>query len=124
MIGKPDECIKYYKQSLEATPGQIYALNNLGSLYASRKQYDSARYFFTNSIRIDSTNEMTLTNLVVVHYLLKEYDEAINFGNKAIELQYRNGKIYSLLSQSWTAKGNLIMANKFAELEKQLLPIK
>jgi len=124
MIGKPDESIKYYRQSLEATPGQIYALNNLGSLYASRKQYDSARYFFTNSILIDSTNEMTLTNLVVVHYLLKEYDEAINFGNKAIELQYRNGKIYSLLSQSWTAKGNLAMANKFAELEKQLLPIK
>lgn len=124
MIGKPNESIKYYKQSLEATPGQIYALNNLGSLYASRKQYDSARYFFTNSIRIDSTNEMTLTNLIVVHYLLKEYDEAINFGNKAIELQYRNGKIYSLLSQSWTAKGNLAMANKFAELEKQLLPIK
>jgi len=124
MIGKPDECIKYYRQSLKATPGQIYALNNLGSLYASRKQYDSARYFFTNSIRIDSTNEMTLTNLVVVHYLLKEYDKAIEFGNKAISLQYRSIKIYSLLSQSWMAKGNLAMANKFAELEKQLLPIK
>lgn len=124
MIGKPDECIKYYRQSLKATPGQIYALNNLGSLYASRQQYDSAKYFFTNSIRIDSTNEMTLTNLVVVHYLLKEYDEAINFGNKAIALQYRNGKIYNLLSQSWMVKGDLAMANKYAILEKQLLPVK
>ena len=124
MIGKPDQSIKYYRQSLESTPGQLYALNNLGSLYASRKQYDSAKYYFTNSIHIDSTNEMTLTNLVVVHCLLKEYDEAINFGNKAIALQYRNGKIYSLLSQSWLAKGNIDMANKYAELEKQLLPVK
>ena len=122
MIGKPEESIKYYRQSLEATPGQIYALNNLGSLYASRQQYDSANFFFTRSFEADSSNEMTLTNLEVVNYLLKDYDKTIDYGNRALALNYQSAKIYNLLAQAWMAKGNVAMANQFSELEKQMLP--
>jgi tetratricopeptide (TPR) repeat protein len=122
MIGKPEESIKYYRQSLEATPGQIYALNNLGSLYASRQQYDSAKFFFTRSFEADSSNELTLTNLEVVNFLLNDYDKAIDYGNRALALNYQSAKIYNLLTQAWMAKGNVAMANKFSDLEKLLLP--
>ncbi len=116
MISDTANAIKYYKMSLAATPGQIFALNNLGSIYASNKEYDSAAIYFTRSYEADSSNEMTITNLEVVNYLRGNDDECIYYGNRALQLQIKTPKVYQLLSQAWSRKGNNEMASKYSDL--------
>ncbi len=116
MISDTANAIKYYKMSLAATPGQIFALNNLGSIYASRNEYDSAAVYFARSYQADSSNEMTITNLEVVNYLRGNFDQCIYYGNRALQLDIKTPKVYQLLVQAWTRKGNNEMASKYTDL--------
>ncbi len=116
MISDTTNAIKYYKMSLASTPGQIFALNNLGSIYASKKEYDSAAIYFYRSYQADSSNEMTITNLEVVNYLRGNYDQCIYYGNRALQLEIKTAKVYQLLAQAWSRKGNNEMASKFNDL--------
>ncbi len=68
IIGDTTSAISYYRRALVYRPADIYSLNNLGTVYAARQQFDSALTCFQSSFATDSLQEMTLANLGVVNF--------------------------------------------------------
>jgi len=103
--GDTATALMQYRQSIYHRPN-VLALNNLGSLYASMNQTDSAYTCFRQSLDLEPANEMTLTNLCIVSNLLNRTDEAISTGEKAISLNMGNKKIYMVMANAYEKKGN------------------
>jgi hypothetical protein len=121
MNGDTIQAINYYKQSLEATPKQIYAMNNLGTIYVSRNNVDSAYYYFNRTYLADTTNPMSITNYLIASFN-KGYDnQVIYLGNQASKFNYYSKVIYELMSKSYARKGNNEESQKYLQLMNQTL---
>jgi tetratricopeptide (TPR) repeat protein len=88
ITGDTNSAAAYYKQSLQSRPDYVFSLVNLASIYAARQQFDSARVHLEKAFAVDSLNDMVLTNLTVVQYNRRAFDEVLKLGNIAT----RNGK--------------------------------
>ena len=102
--GDTADALMQYRLSIQYRPN-VLALNNLGALYASMNQTDSAYTCFRRSLELEPANEMTLTNLCIVSNLLNRTDEAISTGDKAISLGMGNKKIYSVMANAYEKRG-------------------
>jgi Tfp pilus assembly protein PilF len=104
-LGKREEAKKYYRESVKYKPSYYVALNNLGALYASEKNWDSALHQFELAYRADAGIEMTLTNLMVVHFNKGQFERVVRFGEEALKLGYNNQKVMNLLQEARRREG-------------------
>ncbi len=111
-----ERAVYYYRKAILHNPKNVFALNNLGALYVSLQQPDSAYLCFTKSYKADSLNGMTLTNLTIVCTLLNKSDEVIYYGKEAVNKQLGNQKIYLNLVTAYQKQNNIQEANKYQAL--------
>lgn len=75
--------------------------NNLASFFTSQKEYDSALYYYSLSLKYCEMNNMAneeiiiLRNIGSVYYFMSKYDIAEDYVNKAFQLNKKNESIFS-----------------------------
>lgn len=91
-----EQCVEYYKQSYEAYKevnslyGMRIDLYNLASVYLAMNQFENADNYASKAKKITSKDDLIgsffITQLrAELKYSLKQYNEAIIFGNQALE---------------------------------------
>jgi len=74
--GKRDEAIAHYEGALKMAPDYYPAHNNLGSLYLSKSNFQSAEAQFRESVRLDQNDAQAYFNLGNVLMLTGRYAES------------------------------------------------
>jgi Tfp pilus assembly protein PilF len=73
------------------------AFNNLGAIYAGQKKFDSAQTCFEKAYKLDTTQSLSITNLMVVYINTGQFDKVIYYGEKANQMGIDEPKIKDLL---------------------------
>lgn len=73
----------------------------MGKVFAKQKQFEKAIQVFEKIFKLDPKNHIAKSELSWVYFMMKNYDEAINLINEAIDMCednalhfYRLGRIY------------------------------
>lgn len=95
--GKIKESVDEYKTTLELGCKNAEIFNNLGFIQISLEELEDAKINLTEALKLrenQDSNEihMTYNNLGVIEFLQKNYDKAIEFFKKGIELDARDPK--------------------------------
>ncbi len=89
---KLEQALGYYKESLELAEeiqdekGIVANLNNIGVVYAAKKDYDTAIRDYNKAIELDPNYAAAFCNRGIAYYNKKNYDTAIRDYDKAIEI--------------------------------------
>ena len=90
-LKKYDEAEKHYNLALKNNPEYTNTLINLGGIKLNNDNYDEAMEIYKKALSIflkkdqKKHNSMVYTNIGMVHYKLKDMDEALKNFNMAIE---------------------------------------
>lgn len=102
--GTVNNSILLYGNTLAVNPEFVGALAALGKVYKDFKQnLDSAHYFYNAAAKLDSTNKEIFYSLAWVHNALKEYDLAIPYAVKALEIDNNYRPAYGELGHAYNA---------------------
>jgi len=94
-----------YKKAVKINPAYMGALNNLGGVYMSRNQPDSALLYLKQGYSFNQSDVSLLTNIAFVSFIAKNYEQAIEYANKAIALDPQSKKSYNVLIDSYNLLG-------------------
>ena len=106
-MGEMDLAVKHFKKALEIKPDYAPAINNLGTAYIKKKEWDTAiRYFKEVSENLlYATPHFALSNLGWAYYNKKEYALAEKFYLKALEISPKFINALVGLGKTYTAMG-------------------
>jgi tetratricopeptide (TPR) repeat protein len=98
----PDLAIVNFNKAISVNPKMADAYIALGKLYRDVKpNYDSAIICFTAAIAIDSINKETFYSIAWCYNAKGEYDRAIPYGIKALEIDNTYRPAYSELGHAY-----------------------
>lgn len=108
------EAITYYNHVIKLNPTNKlaeYAYNNRGNAKSKLKQYEEAIKDFNRAIELDPNDEMYCFNKACAYALMKNKTEALNWLEKALQLDYSVEKV--LKDEDWK---NYLNDNDFKNL--------
>lgn len=102
------DAMALYKSILERYPDQTDVLEGAGLILIEEKRLDDAFKNFEKVHKLDPKNHTSVAELGWIYAEKKEYDHAIEYISKALEIAgtdvagyyYRLGRVY------WTLEGN------------------
>lgn len=98
----PDLAIVNFNKAISVNPKMADAYIALGKLYRDVKpNYDSAIICFTAAIAIDSTNKEIFYSIAWCYNAKGEYDKAIPYGIRALEIDNAYRPAYSELGHAY-----------------------
>jgi tetratricopeptide (TPR) repeat protein len=100
MTGDTAAAVSLYRRAILHKPEDVFSLVNLATLYSVRAMPDSALFFLRQSFQADSLNEMTLTNLMVVHFNKGDDTDVVRYGIVAERNNRLTPKMADLLGRS------------------------
>ena len=71
-----DMAVTFYKESIRLQPDYEHALNNLGNLLKSKKQYEQAEKLLSRATEINPKFAAAFMNLGIVHQAQRNYQKA------------------------------------------------
>ena len=77
--GDQSEAERYLKKTLDITPHNTYAHNNLGFIYKSQRRFDEAAEHFKEAIRIGTDSYLPYFNLASVYALKGDTENALKW---------------------------------------------
>ena len=112
--------LKEAESNPKKTPYDEHVINVLaGSAYARTNDYQSAEKAFEAQANDGFTEQAELPRIVKataqINYQLKNYDKAIEFGNRAIKGGYGDEEVNVIVGQSYYLKGDYKGTLKFLE---------
>jgi tetratricopeptide (TPR) repeat protein len=129
-LGKPEEAIALYEQSLELqerignVQGKAAALNNLASIYANQGQVEKAITLYQQSLELAErigdvkTKAATLHCMAIIYANQGEMEQAITLCEQSIEIEDRIGNVQGKAATLHQLAG--IYANQ-GDVEKAIL---
>ncbi len=102
-----------YKKAVEINPSHLGVLNNIGGVYMSRNQPDSALIYLKEGYAYNQKDANLIANIALVSFFSKNYSQAIEFANKALSLDPQNKKSYNVLIDSHNKLGQTDQAERF-----------
>lgn len=112
--GMPDSAVFYLNKALSINPSMNTALIALGNLYRDVKpNYDSAITCYNLALKTDSTNKVTYYSLAWCYNAKTEYEKAIPYAVKALDIDNDYRPAYGELGHAYRRTG------KFAEAIEQ-----
>ena len=99
-----DASVQDYDRALQINPRMEGAYNNRGLAYANKKLYDLAKRDFEQSIALRPTDQ-TYVNLGATYSVQGQLDKALQYYNKAIELNPRYAPAYSNRGDAYMKQG-------------------
>ncbi|HVW67848.1 MAG TPA: tetratricopeptide repeat protein [Steroidobacteraceae bacterium] len=119
--------LKEAEANPKKTPYDEHIINVMaGSAYARLNDYASAEKAFEAQVNDGFTDQADLPRIVKavaqINYQLKDYDKAIEYGNKAIQGGYEDDDIDTLVGQSYYLKKDYANTMKFEQalVEKKI----
>ncbi len=94
-----------YRIFLEFRPNDVVVLNKLGMVYYRQGKLTNAQRQFAKVLRVDPDNYDALDGLGLVKTANREYDEAIMYHRRAIELDVEDMVGYYHLGDAFEKKG-------------------
>ena len=88
-LKEPEQAIHHFKKALEIKDDYTPARNNLGNEYAKKKEWDKAieQYKLVTSDLLYATPQFPLSNLGFVYSELQEYELAVQYFLKALDIE-------------------------------------
>jgi|GEM_PF-2326222 len=84
-VGQLDSAIVNLEKAISFNPPQVFLIyNNVGLLYAEKRQYDKALDMFNKSLNAGNQTSTIQKNIGNVYMSLKQYDNAIEAYQKAV----------------------------------------
>jgi tetratricopeptide (TPR) repeat protein len=102
------KALKYYRASLRINPDQPVAHNEMGMLFWDLKSFYFADAAFQKAYQLDRQYVSALNNLATSSMMFKQYDQAINYFDRLLEINPENDNAYQLR----------IAARRFQEQQK------
>jgi len=101
-----DTAVSFYKKALAINPKYLQALINLAAVYKNYKNdINGALDCYFKAIAIDSTNKETFLMIAWCYNSLKDYDNAIAFSVKALQLDNNYRLAYSEMAHAFHFSG-------------------
>lgn len=117
-----EDAILAYKTALALDGNHSVALNNLFSIYDEDGQAEAAAVFQARVERNRRRNPFYLNYLAEVAIEEKDWQEAIQYANRAIRLQEDEYRFYYRLAQSQFQAGDTSRAQSNLQVARQLAP--
>lgn len=120
--------IELLQKGLKAAPESLSLYDELGHIYKDNGDSDNAFKLFTEAIpkihgNCDKTGVARIyEGLGLVYYDRKQFDEALENFNKALELNQLSKTIYTNLGAAYIAKGDRKKASEYLYLAIQINP--
>jgi len=92
------KALKYYRASLQINPDQPVAHNEMGLLFWDMKSFYFADAAFQKAYQLDNQYVDALNNLVSSSMLFKQYDQAIAYLNRLLEINPEDDNAHQLLT--------------------------
>lgn len=92
-MGKEEQAIEQYRQTLRLNPFQPVALNNLGLEMVRRKSYQEGIAYYRRALEVDPKDPSTNSNLGMAYLLVGKLDEAIGLFSQALAVAPRSADI-------------------------------
>ena len=126
-LGQVEEAIFYYKKSTELASDNELAYNSLGAAYFMRGQFELAAISWRQSLKIEPSAG-AYANIASSMFYLGEYDDAVLWYFKALELTPENADLWGALGDTYRfssqgAELALPMYARALELSQQRLSI-
>ncbi len=122
---------KYYKRAIEIYPDYDKVWNNLGRIYFEEYQnIDSAKYYFTNAVRINPNNHYAQFHIAYINQIQGEFEDAKNGYLYTLKINPRFENALLLLSNIYlyqfnkldsASYYNMVAANYYPNSESVLL---
>ena len=97
-LGKMDEALVCYENSIKEEPGYAFAWNNKGTNLARQQQFDMALECFTRAVNIDPSYLQAIINKGSASSDLGRYEEAVACFKKAISIEPSNQRVKDKLT--------------------------
>ncbi|MEH6634539.1 MAG: tetratricopeptide repeat protein [Halioglobus sp.] len=126
-VGRVKEAIAYYKKTTELASDNELAYNRLGAAYFMRGELELATASWRQSLKI-KPSAGAYANIASSMFYLGQYDDAVNWYSKALELSPENAEIWGRLGDTYRfssqgAELSLPMYERAIELAQQRLKI-
>ena len=112
-VGNVNLAIDEYRKSIFYGPENVMAINNCASLHAGKNEVDSCLYYLKMGYQIEPSNMMIIENIAAMSFVNKNYNQAIEYANKAIALNPKARKSIGVLADTYQAIGNLKEATRY-----------
>ena len=108
------------KEAARLEPDSSVILADLGAAYITRSDLNEAEEHLLRALKVDPTNDWAAHRMGLVCALRKDYTEAVNWQEKAIDLCSEIPEYYAALGRSHERVGNPERAKKAYEKAEQL----
>jgi len=108
-----------YYTAISYFPDFRSPLNNLGSIFLAKGQFDSAYKYMKLCYDADTTVAKSSQNLAILYFKLGKYNDAIQFASNAIRLDEKIVVPYDVLSQAYKAIGDPAKAASYQSLYRE-----
>jgi tetratricopeptide (TPR) repeat protein len=112
-VGNVNLAIDEYRKSIFYGPENVMAINNCASLHAGKNEVDSCLYYLKMGYQIEPSNMMIIENIAAMSFVNKNYNQAIEYANKAIALNPKASKSIGVLVETCQAQGNSAEAARY-----------
>ncbi len=104
--GLENEAIKVYYDLLKVDPKNAQAHSNLGALFVSQGDFESALKHYNKSIETDPQSYISYVNRANYYFRKQEYDNAIKDAEQALTLKNNGVEAASLLTVIYALQGD------------------
>lgn len=118
-VGRYNEAEPYIRQSIALEPNFCYSWNNLGSVYAIRKDYAKARKYYETAIERRAC-VLAYNNLATLMYYHFDVEDAYRYTKKALKEAPGSSRIWLMHALIEHKRGNDEEALKAAKRSYQL----
>ena len=103
-INKVDSAVVVLKRAVKLNPGMVTAYTALATIYKNnRSDFDSALVNYQYALKIDSSNKEVLYNIAWCYNAKLEYEKAIIFSLKILDLDVNYKPAYNEMAHAYHA---------------------
>ncbi len=118
-FGDNVQAMNAYLKSMTYNSNNTFLLNNIASLYSSLNKNDSSLIYLKKAYLLEPQNLLVIQNIAAVSYLNKNYNQAIEYAQKALVINGNLKKSFGVLADTYTALGNIKEAARYRQLYNQ-----
>ena len=111
MNDQPGDALELFKQTYQLQPSNVMASIYLARIYSSRKELDSALFFYNNLISFQPINYRFWQKAGLVFYEKNELDSAAYYLSKAYSINPRSGSTTIQLADTYIKQKTMLKAD-------------
>jgi Flp pilus assembly protein TadD len=113
---------KVYQEMVDATPGNVYLLSNLGVTLFRQGKYKVSEAVFLEAAKLAPNDAFTRCTLGIVYYMQARYDDAVVSLKRALEINPNDAAAHNYLGMTLSQQGHEAEGLKELETAVKLDP--